>query len=289
LTGAPFLPLAFFAIISSRRERHRLDCVLRTDIGIARPFAAVLLAAVSGPVLAHEGVGDSWWSLDPFVIAGFGLLVFLRPRVVWSFALGVAALFLALIWPLDALSEHSLAAHMAQHMLLIAAAAPLLVHSRPVVRSLARLPRVLLHLAALRPRTTFLVHAIAIWVGHAPLVIEWTVQYRWFHVLGHIALLGTALLFCHSLMRRDRYGEAALWMAATMIHTGALGALLTFASRVLYPGYSHVDQQLAGLIMWVPGGLCYLAVGLGYASAWLRSAERGSTRPATHTAARSAE
>jgi cytochrome c oxidase assembly factor CtaG len=241
--------------------------------------SAVLLAAAPGRALAHEGASDSWWSLDPFVVAGFGLLFLLRPRVLWSFALGVAALFLALIWPLDALSAHSLAAHMAQHMLLIAAAAPLLVHSRPVMRTLARFPRALLRLATLKPPATFLLHGVAIWLGHAPLVIQWTAQYRWFHVLEHVALLGTALLFCHSLARRDRYGEAALWMAATMIHTGALGALLTFASRVLYPGYSHVDQQLAGLIMWVPGGLCYLAIGLGYAAAWLRSGEqRGEQR-----------
>ena len=117
-----------------------------------------------------------------------------------------------------------------------------------------------------------------IWLGHAPLVIEWTQQYRWFHILEHIALLGSALVFFHALARRDRYGEAALWVASTMIHTGALGALLTFSGRILYPGYSHVDQQLAGLIMWVPGGLAYLAIGMGYAAAWLKLGSDPSPR-----------
>ena len=59
-----------------------------------------------------------------------------------------------------------------------------------------------------------------------------------------------------------------------MLHTGALGALLAFAPRVLYQDTTLEDQQLAGLVMWVPGGLCYLAAGLAFAHSWLAGRER---------------
>ncbi|HSJ97739.1 MAG TPA: cytochrome c oxidase assembly protein [Myxococcota bacterium] len=236
--------------------------------------ALLLLPAgllASREALAHEALGRTWWTLDPFVVAGFALLLLVRPRIAWSFGLAVAALFLALVWPLDALAGESLAAHMAQHMLLIAIAAPLLVYARPAMPALSALPRFALAALRIRPRTAFLAHGAAIWLGHAPPVILWAVEHRGFHVLGHAVLLGTALVFCQALARRGRHGEGALWILATMIHTGALGALLTFAPRPLYPGYSLEDQQLAGLVMWVPGGICYLVIGLAYAAAMLRT------------------
>jgi cytochrome c oxidase assembly factor CtaG len=61
-----------------------------------------------------------------------------------------------------------------------------------------------------------------------------------------------------------------------MIHTSMLGALLTFAPRLLYPTYTLEDQQLAGLIMWVPGGFLYVAAALSFAAAWLGKRERQS-------------
>ena len=222
--------------------------------------------------VAHAGQAGTWWSFDPWVWGGFALLFLLRPRRPWRFAASAAALFIALIWPLDVLSELSFAAHMAQHMLLIGVAAPLLVLSRPSLRFLRGNSRAALFSRTSAPRA-FAFHAAAIWLGHAPLVIAWTLAYRWAHILEHAALLGTAMLFWWALCRRGRagYGEAALWTLATMIHTGILGALLTFAPRVLYPGYALDDQQLAGLVMWVPGGACYLVAGLAFAAAWLSS------------------
>jgi cytochrome c oxidase assembly factor CtaG len=53
-----------------------------------------------------------------------------------------------------------------------------------------------------------------------------------------------------------------------------LGTLLTFSPRPLYPSYGYEDQQLAGLLMWIPGGLCYLAAGLAFAATWLAQRER---------------
>jgi putative membrane protein len=66
-------------------------------------------------------------------------------------------------------------------------------------------------------------------------------------------------------------GVALASLFTTMLHTGALGALLTFGPAPWYPVYAATerfgltlleDQQLGGLVMWVPGGLSYLLVAL---------------------------
>ena len=55
-----------------------------------------------------------------------------------------------------------------------------------------------------------------------------------------------------------------------MLHTGALGALMTFSQHAWYGGYALEDQQLAGLVMWIPAGLAYPAAALFIGSRWLR-------------------
>jgi cytochrome c oxidase assembly factor CtaG len=162
-----------------------------------------------------------------------------------------AALLLALGGPLGRLADASFAAHMVQHMMLIGVAAPLFT----------------LALGApwrVHPAAAFAAHAAAIWSAHLPAVVAWMAAYHAVHVAEHVALLGTAILFWWSLRQRTP-GEAALWTLFTLIHTGFLGALLTFAPRPLYAGIGIEEQQLAGLIMWVPGGLVYIAAGLAFA------------------------
>jgi putative membrane protein len=234
-----------------------------------RAWRAVSLVLFSTGAHAHGGPA---WTLDPWIAASLLPLVLLRPRAAWPFAGALVALFLALVWPLEALAGESFAAHMAQHMLLIGVAAPLLAASRPVLPLLkgrASLVRPLLALA--RPRNAFFLHAAAIWLGHAPRVIQWSLENRAVHALEHAAFVVTAALFWWALLARGRAGagESALWTLATMLHTGALGALLAFAPRVIYAGTALDDQQLAGLVMWIPGGLCYLAAGLAFTAAWL--------------------
>lgn len=281
-----------------------------------RRLTAAALAAFPAAALAHGGNAHGWWSFDPWVWMPLLLCAVLylrglrrlragapdraatRPAAVLCFCGGMAAAFLALIWPLDALGERSFAAHMAQHMMLIAVAAPLLALARPGVVLAGGLPSswrrlnrrlALLHAAApvlARPGAAFALHGVLVWIWHAPLLFELALRLRWVHVLEHACFLGSALLFWHALQRCGRrggegYGAAALWTLGTLMHTGLLGALLTFAPRALYGYYGGIhepllppleDQQLAGLLMWVPGGICYLIAGLGYAAAWLRAA-----------------
>lgn len=275
----------------------------------------VLLGTLSPLATAHAEPGaHHWWTLDPWVwlpMALFGALYLrgaclLRTKrtlhhvALACFLLGMAALFLALIWPLDALGEISFAAHMAQHMLLMAVAAPLFSVAGTSVAMMVALPARGRRIGTwigrrwkwlLRPRIAFALHATMIWFWHAPLPFEWALQSQPVHALEHVSFLGSAMLFWSGLQRATRaggtggegYGSAALWILMTLMHTGLLGALITFAPRPLYASYIEVgtvmlspmeDQQLAGLLMWIPGGLCYLAAGLAYAAAWLKRSER---------------
>jgi hypothetical protein len=103
----------------------------------------------------------------------------------------------------------------------------------------------------------------------------------------HISFFGTAALFwwgiAHGRYGRIAYGAAVVYVFATAVHSGVLGALLTFSPRVWYAPYltSHAsgltpleDQQLAGLLMWVPAGLIFAMGGLGFFAAWLRESDR---------------
>jgi putative membrane protein len=110
-----------------------------------------------------------------------------------------------------------------------------------------------------------------------------------------VSFLGTALLFWWALLhgRAGRLGRPAdvIYLFTTSVHTSLLGALLTFSYAVWYSHYEATtlpwgltpleDQQLAGVIMWVPAGLAYLVATLALAATWLRDP---GARPALHSA-----
>lgn len=275
---------------------------------------SIVAMLVPGFARAHGSEPSARWLFDPWTampmaaVAVMYLLGMLRLRArgvsmaatrlpaLTSFLGGYAALFAALVWPLEGLGDTSFAAHMAQHMLLIAVAAPLLTVARPGPILLAALPARLHRINAalgplhrlLRvlstPYPAFSVHAALVWLWHAPLLYELALRWQPVHVLEHAAFLGGALLFWHAMRRAARgggegCGTAALLTLGTLMHTGLLGALLTFSPRLLMPiyegrsgtGLSPIeDQQLAGLLMWIPGSLCYLAAGLYFIAGWLR-------------------
>ncbi|MFC4278032.1 cytochrome c oxidase assembly protein [Achromobacter aloeverae] len=229
----------------------------------------------------------------------------LRRKRLAAFALGWLALAAALLSPLDGLSAALFSAHMLQHELLMIVAAPLLVLGRPLAIWLWALPPGLrrsiggwLHARRFRavwrplsaPLGAWILHATALWAWHVPTLFQAALEHPAIHVLQHFSFLATALLFWWTAFPQpsagNRTGHAMLGLFTTMVHTAALGALLTLAPGVWYPDYIEPtsalgldpvqDQQLGGLIMWVPGGLAYLAAGLAVASRWLL---RRSARP----------
>jgi putative membrane protein len=242
--------------------------------------------------------------LDPLILAPLLIAVWLYVRgrgrlpptrrhggEPLAFAGGIAMLVLALVSPIDALGETLLSVHMVQHMLLVVAAPPLLLLGRPAAAFLAALPdgsmarlatrpavrvplRGLMFLGGLVPAT--LVHALALWLWHAPPAFQAALKNEFIHTLEHLSFFGTALLFWHAVLKSGRVRRTALAGAlaafVTFLHSGLLGAILSLAPVPLYPAYDDrpqlwgldllTDQQLAGVIMWVPIGPAYLAAGL---------------------------
>jgi putative membrane protein len=196
---------------------------------------------------------------------------------------------------------------MTQHELLMLVAAPLLVLGRPVVAFLWALPlgwarRVgrwgkatwfeRTWRAVTNPLAAWAIHAVALWVWHVPALFQATLKSDLVHTLQHIFFLGSALLFWWALIHGPQgvigYGAAVLYLFTTAVHSGVLGALITFAGSVLYPAYNETttswgltaleDQQLGGLIMWVPAGVVYIIAGLALCAGWMRESERSVLR-----------
>jgi cytochrome c oxidase assembly factor CtaG len=155
---------------------------------------------------------------------------------------------------------------MIQHELLMIAAPPLLILGRPYAALAATLSPAALRMAAIPlrapPLAALLLHAAALWIWHAPRLFDAALESDAAHAAQHASFFFTALLFWWAVFRRVRTGIALLYILLTMIHAGALAALLTFAPAPLYALTAHGEQQLGGLIMWVPAGYAMLAAGL---------------------------
>jgi cytochrome c oxidase assembly factor CtaG len=223
------------------------------------------------------------------------------------FAGGWLALFVALVSPVHAWGQVLFSAHMSQHEILMLVAAPLLVLGRPLIaflwalplswsRSLGNLRKITwinrLWRALTIPLVAWLIHAIALWVWHIPALFDATLHSEAIHTLQHLSFLLSALLFWWALIHGRQgamgYGAAVLYVFTTSVHSGALGALITLAGSVWYPSYAPLtaswgltpleDQQLGGLIMWIPAGLVYVIAGLALFAGWLREADLRATR-----------
>ncbi|HET7584589.1 MAG TPA: cytochrome c oxidase assembly protein [Gemmatimonadaceae bacterium] len=256
----------------------------------------VVLPIVLGAWLYARGVRRIWRR------AGRGRGV--RRWQAVSFGAGMATVLLALASPLHEMSEALFAAHMVQHELLMLVAAPLIVLGAPGVPFLWALPERARHRAAtlvrargmrsvwsalVHPATAWVLQAVAILLWHAPPLYQSALEHEPVHALQHACFMGTALLFWESLVRlarrrRSGYGVAVLSLFTTAIYGSMLGALLTFAPSVWYPAYGHAaaawgltpleDQQLGGLIMWIPFGLVYVIAAVAMFGAWMRAMDR---------------
>jgi putative membrane protein len=232
--------------------------------------------------------------------AGYGRGV--RPLEALAFATGSLTLVFALSPPLDEWSETWLAAHMVQHELLMIVAAPLLAVGAPLVGMLWAMPsafRQTLVAAVLStpipriwrmftaPPAAFILYGLALWIWHVPTLYDGALEHEAVHAIQHLCFFGTAALFwwgiIHGRQGRTAYGAAVVYLFVTAVHGGVLGALLTVSPRVWYVPYlaPHAsgltpleDQQLAGLLMWVPAGFAFVVGALFLLAAWLRQSDR---------------
>lgn len=225
-------------------------------------------------------------------------------RAVACFVGALGALALALISPLDPLGGALFSAHMGQHLLLTTVAAPLWVLGRPSLPLLGGLPRwarsafdtVLrsrvsggLARALGRPLVAFSAYAGASWIWHVPSLYEAALRSELLHGLEHGMFFGSAAAYWGVLGRRTLWGGAAVvYLFAGAVQGMLLGALVALSPLPWYtvhgggaPGWALSpleDQQLAGLLMWVPGGFVYLVGALAVVAMWLDDARAAVER-----------
>lgn len=228
-----------------------------------------LCLAGSRPALPQD-----WWTAWTFapgtLIPLLSLLAWLRVREAGRVPLaGWILLAVSLVSPLCRLAATLAAAHMAQLMLVIAGAA--LLACGPVRPGVGPAPAL---------RTATVLHGALLWLWHVPSVYALTLQQPAVHVLAYALLAGSGWWFWRAVLHAPAplRGAALIALLATMAHTGLLGALLTFATTLLYPlqapgarawGLAPLeDQQLAGLLMWVLGAAAYLGTAVGLALNW---------------------
>ena len=270
-------------------------------------FAAPLLAH-DGGVASPD---DVWmhWSTNPLLLAGLLLAfaLFKRgaeryPVMKWrkaAFFGAILVLFIALLSPLDSISAALFSAHMIQHLLLILLAAPLWILSRPLAPVLRALPlawsrdiggiiqkpllRKLWRFMS-RHSSAFFLHVFALWIWHLPVLYELALANPFVHALEHASFFLTAALFWWSIYSIRDYGARLLSVFLVMMASGLLGALMTFANSPWYLGHSAYtglwglspleDQQLAGLLMWIPPGFIYVLIAAFLLAAWINSVEQ---------------
>ena len=217
------------------------------------------------------------------------------------FALGWSFMFVALDSPLHELGEQLFWVHMTQHEILMLISAPLLALGRPLIAFLWALPQSWREAAArfgrLRmfkqgwafisaPLSAWLVSTLALWIWHVPWLFDQTLRSDWIHAAQHTTFLMTALIFWWPVVNRTPalgYGGGLVYIFTTILHTSVLGALLTFAPRPWYSSYVmtapawHLtaleDQQIGGLIMWIPAGMLLLIVALVLLVKWIQESQ----------------
>jgi len=212
------------------------------------------------------------------------------------FGCGWLVLAGALVSPLHEAGEQSFTAHMAEHELLMLIAAPLLVLAEPLAvmlwafpararsflgRTTARASVRSVWRWATEPVTATLLQAAALWLWHMPILFDRALASEGWHAAQHLSFIVSALLFWTAMLGRQgsrassqsRRALAALCLFATSVVSGALGALMAFSESPWYRGYAALgmapfgltpaeDQQLAGLLMWIPGGLVHALAAL---------------------------
>jgi cytochrome c oxidase assembly factor CtaG len=263
------------------REEHGGGWSL--DPLIAIPLALLLLAYLVGSSRFAERAGHA----PP----GRGL-----------FLAGWAVLAFALLSPLHEAGERSFTMHMVEHELIMLVATALLAGSssggvlawglprsaRLALRGSWTLPLGSAWKTLTEPVTATILQAIAMWAWHAPALFDAALDHRWVHIAQHASFILTSLPFWRAMLhprgRGHGYGVSAACLFITSLIGGALGALMAFSTSPWYAGYAAMgmtgigldaatDQQLAGLLMWIPGGVIHAGAAVAMLYRWLRIAE----------------
>ena len=235
-------------------------------------------------------------------------------RRALSFFAGLLLLLLTLMSPLDTVADDLFSAHMLQHMLLLLVVPPLLVYGRPVITwlwafdvgargSIVRgWKRTKLDAAfdfLMRPACVWVLLSAALFYWHLPGPYDAAVRHEWLHDLEHLSFLAFSLAFWtiviepYGRRRALGYGATILFVVSSGFVMALIGAILTFATTPLYAVHLHTtqaygltplqDQQLAGIIMWIPSNLVHIGALSAVFFAWYRADERRARERAVPT------
>lgn len=224
------------------------------------------------------------------------------PRAV-GFGLGLAAIGAADSSPVAEFAAGSFAGHMAQHMLLVVVVGPLLgAGGAALPLSLAlphRLRRVVnryraapfarwLRRPAHRLVAGGLVFTGVLWVWHLPSMFAFAERVEVVHAVEHLSFVVIAWMLWAAVLSPDRHRLTGplgfLLLFVVGMTSAALGAVLTFAPQPLYPSVVYgtadplADQQLAGLVMWIPMDVVLLGFAVHAFGRWLTGMDGGSSR-----------
>lgn len=251
------------------------------------------------------------WDWEPSVVAGCaGLLVayaaaarFKYSKAAWWYLAGVIVLLLALVSPLDTLSDDYLfSAHMVQHILLILVVPPFLLLGIPreMAQKAMRYSWVQRAEAVLsKPVLAWSLGVGVMWLWHWPPLYNAAVANEQIHIVEHLSFLVGATIFWWPVispieeLRLEPLVAVAYTFAACSAHS-VLAIILTFAPLGHYPAYINpadpygilpiirgrwgitaaVDQQWGGLVMWVPACMVFLTFILVTLARWYRLPER---------------
>ena len=218
----------------------------------------------------------------------------------WLFLGGWLVLTLSLVSPLHQGGERSFTLHMIEHELIMLVATFLFAASHAggvlawglpaLVRQLLgggwKAPLSSLWRRLTEPVTATILQAVVMWAWHAPVLFNRTLESQGWHVAQHLSFILSSLIFWAAMLdtRRSSYLVSAICLFVTSLVEGALGALIALSMSPWYSAYAAMgmsgigldpttDQQLAGLIMWIPGGLVHGAAALALLYAWLRRSD----------------
>jgi len=250
------------------------------------------------------------WNWDPSIVIGAALIVGLylyaigplckrhhfepaSKGQIFAFLLSVGLMFLALVSPLDELGDSYLfSAHMVQHLFLTIVGPPLLLIGTPAwfIRPILRNKTLFAILRFLTyPAVAFVIFNADFFLWHAPALYNATLENQNIHILEHMTFIIFGLLnwwpiFSPSQeLPRLSIGGQILYLFLSGMPVVLLGAGLTFASPLYAPyiaaprvwGISAAtDQQLGGLIMWVPGNIIFIAIMSALFLRWMQNKER---------------
>lgn len=275
--------------------------------------ASILVAAPAWAHGGHEHAAPGWsfepLVVVPLILL---LLLFLAGRSQLArrsslprrrsliFLGGWLVLALALVSPLHEGGERSFTLHMAEHELIMLVATLLLAAShaggilawglsamaRGTLAGSWKAPLSRLWKRLTEPVTATIIQAVVMWAWHAPALFNRALESPVWHAAQHVSFVVGSLIFWSAMLdpRRGGYLLSAACLFMTSLIEGALGALMALSSSPWYAAYATMgmtgigldptaDQQLAGLIMWIPGGLVHGGAALALLYAWLRASD----------------